>query len=261
MGFHITLPPELRGEDALRLISSAESPDGGSIIFGEPLVEVDAWGVAAISAMIETYGRHHQRRVTFSLPSDDHARAVIHGALRETCSQHLVHPQDTEHAAEELPPCVLLEAGPLRSVEAATRAAERIFERGHAIGVPKRARFAAKHLPELIEEALAHTGAEQLPPVACSLYLEDTNVVQLVVIDPNETPDPRDGKRLKETILHSDDEEAPLALMADHARRRSLPLEVSVAAGSGRLRCQGKSWTSVEGPNVQGFCIAIELPA
>jgi hypothetical protein len=261
MGFQITLPPQLRGEDALRLISSAESPDGGSIIFGEPLVEIDAWGVAAISAMIETYGRHHQRRVTFSLPSDERARSIIYGALRETCSQHLVHPQDTEHASEELPPCVLLEAGPLRSVEAATRKAERIFERGRAIGVPGRARFAAKHLPELVEEALAHTSAEQMPPVACSLYLEDTNVVQLVVIDPNEAPDIRGGKRLKETILDSGDEEAPLALMADHARRRSLPLEVSVAAGSGRLRCQGKSWTSVEGPNVQGFCIAIELPA
>jgi len=258
MSLPISLPQELCGEDALKILPETGGPRGEVIIFGEGVARIDAWGGAALRTAIEYHGRYLQRRVTLSLPHDQGACALLHGLVRHDHPRHLVLPNDSNSQGKPVPRNVLLQAQPIATADDAERVAEMLFNETDG-RLREAARFAAKSLPELIVNSLIHGKRRPIPPVACAIHDREEDEVQLVVTDLGRPRPPYDSARLSDAVLSSPGIHG-LSSMVEQAERRSLDLSLSLVAGSGRLAWRSGNWHAAEDEPLSGFSAAIAIP-
>jgi hypothetical protein len=252
-----TLLADMCGERALGFLPGPGADEAGeAMIYGGPVERIDAWGGAALRCLIEHRARHLQRRVVISPCKDEAAWDLLHALVRKDCPAHLVLTDDCKEHGEHPPPEVLLQAQPVASVEKAHDLA------GELLGASQRkleepARFAAKYLPELVSNAFRHARVRTVPPVVCAFFDQPNSSLQFVVVDIGRRRRAFTQKSLAEKVLAS--KEASLASLVDHAAERSLEVELTVAAGSGRLRWQGGSWLRATAEQIPGFCSAITV--
>lgn len=258
MSLTISLPQELCGENALKILPESGGPRGEVMIFGDGVAQIDAWGGTALRTAIEYHGRYLQRRVTLSLPSDHEACALLHGLVRHDHPGHLVLPNDSNHQDKPVPRNVLLQAQPIAAIDQAEGVAEVLFDEAEG-RLRDAARFVAKSLPELVVNSLVHGKRRPIPPVACAIHDREEDEVQLVVTDLGRHHPPYNGIRLRDAVLSGEGIHG-LNSLVEQAERRSIDVSLSLVAGSGRLAWRSGNWQSAEDEPMSGFSAAITIP-
>jgi hypothetical protein len=255
----ITLPQDLRGELALSLLPESGGPRGELMIFGEAVRRIDAWGGAALRAAIEYHARYLQRHTVISLPDHDPACALLHGLIRLNHPAQLVLPDDSDHEPDPLPRNVLLQAQPIASAEHAFAAADVLFDAASG-RLRDAGRFAAKSLPELVQNALLHARRCPTPPVVCAIHDRDEDELQLVVVDLGRPRPAFDTGRLRDAVLGGQGIHG-LSGIVEQAAQRELDLSLSLAAGSGRLAWRAGRWVPAKSDQpLLGFAAGITIP-
>jgi hypothetical protein len=258
MSHVVTLPPELRGEQALCLLPQpALASEGEVVLFGETVSGVDAWGAAALRMSIEYHARHRQRRTTLSLPTAKDVAALLHALVRHAYPRHLILPSDSPRHDATTPADILLAARPVSSLEDADRMAETLFAAAPG-RLREAARFVAKSLPLFAANGLAHARRAPVPPVACALYDPAQGEVQLVVVDLGRASPGLDKDSLRVAVLDHP-ATASLQALADDARHRSLDVTLDLASGTGGLRWHAGRWRERAKEPAVGFSSAIAV--
>lgn len=250
-----TLPEVMCLERALGNLPDFHAPtDGEVMILGHPVERIDAWGGAALRCMVEYHARFLQRRTTLIPCSAPEAWGLLYGLIRDDAPPHLVLHNEAAEPEPAIPPSVLLSARPVAAIDQASMMAERLLE---AAGkkMERPARFAAKYLPEFIQNSLKHSEWGPVPPIACAFHDSTSDEIQLVVVD---TGTPRSSKKesLEARVLGG--ESSSLATLVK-AGRDSFNVKLELAAGEERLRSTGSSWISGEKDPISGFCTALTV--
>lgn len=251
----LTLPPHLRGQEALRLLPPATTGPAEMMFFGEAVESIDATGAVALRSAIEYQARHHHNRVTLSLPHDPGIRAMLHAMVRHDCPGHLVLPDDGGQHNDDEPDGCLVSARRVLSMPGAKELANTLLATATATrGV---ASFLGRQLPELYLNATEHGDDSPIDPIVAAMHSRESAEVQLVMADLGERGAKLDPDQLVARVCAKAD--GGLNALVDEANWRRLALTLCIASGANRVRWHGDRWTSCEGVPVAGFTVAISV--
>lgn len=252
----LTLTEKMCHERALGHLPDFDaSAEGEVMIMGHPVQRIDAWGGAALRCLIEYQARYLQRRTILTPCSDTEVWERLHGLVRDDAPPHLVLPNDTPQPKSPAPASVLLSARPVAALDQASTMASKLLAAADE-ELKEPARFAAKYLPEFIQNSLLHSERGPVPPIACSYHDAEEGQIQLVVIDVG-APRARDKKTLEQRVLSSDS--SSLASLV-RAGKDSFNIKLELIAGKERVRWTGTSRTSSsKGDPFSCFCTALTV--
>jgi hypothetical protein len=254
-----SLPAELVGEDALTQLPLRTALPSEIWLEARSLTSIDAFGGAALRTRVEYHARHRQKQVMVTPPANDEAWSMLYAMLENDPPAHLILPSHRVPRPGPLPRSILVPAVP-----ANTRLAEAL---GSAVAAQaagefrRQLRLLGAYLPELVDNTQRWATDSPLPATVCLLHHRPTDELQLVVCDLGSSLARRaDAARALNDLIAAAPE-GGLQSLVDESAERDLGARVVLAAGPGRLRCDGGDWQEGGGSQVDGFATAVVLPA
>jgi hypothetical protein len=254
----ISLAGEIRGESGLQYLPAiGERVDDELLLHAKGMTGVDAWLGVAMRARIEYHARYFQRPVCIVAPDDRRTWRLLASLVGELPAQVSLARGD------EWPPgraqAALLPAQRLEGLGLVDQLAD-FLPSYLARNYPRtEARFLAAAFKTLAENSHLHARDSPIGAIAAILYDGRDHALQLVVVDLGQSVArvASAEQALEEIQARSASGGGGLVELTRVARRRNLDLELTVAAGSGRLHWSAGTdrWSTETTWAVQGFAV------
>jgi hypothetical protein len=252
----ISLTVDARGEAALAYIPRRPSNAPECMIVADRTEHVDAWTGTALRSTIEYHGRLRQKRVVLGLPQQRRPARVLAALLDNDLPRHFCLANDSYDLVTP-PRNVILPSTVLWSPTEGDDAGDAVFELGSAY--PRRPiRYVSGAVSMLAE--LTFGRDSPIGTICTVMHERDGDSLQLVLTDLgiNENSAPRDGDELTELAADGGQDEA-VDWLVIQAEKLGLEVEITVAAGAGRIHASAAGMNATTGSHVEGFTAAVVI--
>lgn len=229
----ISLGADACGEPALAYIPRRPSTAVECMIVAAHTERADAWTGTSLRTAIEYHGRLRQRRVVLGLPRQRRAATLLAGLLDNDLPRHFCLTNDSGPVG--LPPRnVILPSTVVWNVDEGDNAGDAVLDFGE--GYPRRpVRYIAGATSMLAEQTFQRQSP--IGTICTVVHERDDNTLQLVMTDLglSERAAPASGQELEALVQRSEMYDT-VGWLATQAERLELEVDITVAAGAGRLR-------------------------
>jgi hypothetical protein len=252
----ISLTVDARGEAALAYIPQRPSSAIECMIVADGAEHVDAWTGSTLRSAIEYHGRLRQKRVILGLPRQRRSATVLAAMLDNDLPRHFCLTDDSDDLVTP-PRNVVLPSTVLRTPTEGDDAGDAVSDLGSAY--PRRPiRYLSGAISMLAE--LTFERPSPIGTICTVMHEREENRLQLVVTDLGltEAAEPRNGKELAELAADGGEKERVEWLLVQ-AEKLGLDVDLTVAAGAGRIRAGAAGMKNETSTHVEGFTTALEV--